>query len=357
MANGIWIRKRADKLAEVWIVFNDQAGKRHREKIGPDTAEMRKLAKRSLVKVQGEVYENKYIAAVKRCTFKELADNYYRLVGFNRDSSWSYRTGTLIPEFGHRRADEITTKEWQEWYNKKAVSTTPSTANRYLALIKAIYNRAIEWGDFQKENPAKRIKKQPDNASRLRYLSSAEMDRLLLVCQGPEYSKLYPVVVCALFTGMRQGEILRLDWKNVDLEHGTIYILISKSGKPREVPITPRLKEVMLGTRPKPEGKVFEIAHITFRRLFDRLKAESGIAYFRFHDIRHTFASHFYMRTADLYALQKLLGHASPQMTQRYAHLSKAHINAAMAAFESGMPVLGAPAAPATHSGQLSCQP
>lgn len=340
MANGIWIRKREGKPQEVYVVFKDQAGVRHREKIGPDTPEMRKLAKKALVKVQSAIYENKYVAAEKRCTFKELADNYYKLVGVNRDSSWNYRTGTLIPEFGHRLADEITTKDWQEWYNAKVSATTSSTANRYLALIKAIYNRAIEWGDFQKDNPAKRVKKQPDNVSRLRYLSSAEMERLLAVCQGPAYARLYPVIVCALFTGMRQSEILDLDWKNVDLEHGTIYILVSKSGKPREVPIVSRLKETMLGISPKPEGRVFEISFMTFRRLFDRLKTESGIAYFRFHDLRHTFASHHYMKAADLYALQKILGHASPQMTQRYAHLSRTHIDATMAAFEAGMPQL-----------------
>ena len=192
-------------------------------------------------------------------------------------------------------------------------------------------------------NPvAKRVKKQPDNVSRLRYLSSAEMDRLLAVCNGPAYAKLYPIIVCALFTGMRQAEILTLDWKNVDLEHGTIYILISKSGKPREVPITSRLREIMLGISPKPEGRVFEISFMTFRRLFDRLKVESGIAHFRFHDLRHTFASHHYMNAADLYALQRILGHASPQMTQRYAHLSRTHIDATMAEFEAGMPVLPA---------------
>lgn len=124
---------------------------------------------------------------------------------------------------------------------------------------------------------------------------------------------------------MRQGEILRLDWKNIDLEHGTIYILISKSGKPREVPIAARLKEIMLNIRPKLEGKVFEITHITLRRLFARLKAESGIPYFRFHDLRHTFASHFYMKTMDLYALQKLLGRFSADDTALCPSVERPH--------------------------------
>ncbi|HOW88783.1 MAG TPA: site-specific integrase [Elusimicrobiales bacterium] len=345
MAKGIWIRKRPAKAAEVWIVFKDKGGKRHREKIGPDTPEARKLAKQALAKAQVEVYENRYVAPGKRLTFNELADNYYRLVGSNRDSSWRYRTGTLLPEFGPRLADEIGGKEWQEWYNKKVLATTSSTANRYLALIRAIYNRAIEWGDFQKENPLKRIKRQPDNASRLRFLSSQEMDKLLEVCQRPGYAALYPVIVCALFTGMRQAEMLNLDWKNVDLENGTIYILVSKSGKPREVPIADRLRGILLGIMPKAEGPVFEISYMTFRRLFDRLRRESGLPHFRFHDLRHTFASHFSMKTGDLYTLQRLMGHATPQMTQRYAHLSKSHINAAMKDFESAMPMLNKPVA------------
>ncbi|MEK7287570.1 MAG: site-specific integrase [Elusimicrobiota bacterium] len=73
------------------------------------------------------------------------------------------------------------------------------------------------------------------------------------------------------------------------------------------------------------------------RRYFAQALKDAGIDSFRFHDLRHTFASHFIMKTSDLPALQKILGHASPQMTQRYAHLAAGHLAANMAKFEAGM--------------------
>jgi integrase len=140
---------------------------------------------------------------------------------------------------------------------------------------------------------------------------------------------------------MRQGELLRLDWKNVSLERLTIYILEAKSGKPREVPITNKLREVLETLGPKREGSVFDLPKITLRRHFEKAMAGAHIAGFRFHDLRHTFASHFIMRTNDLPALQRLLGHSTPAMTLRYAHLSNGHMAANMATFEAGMPAKG----------------
>jgi hypothetical protein len=77
----------------------------------------------------------------------------------------------------------------------------------------------------------------------------------------------------------------------------------------------------------KASGNVFELPDITLRRLFAKALRTAGINGFRFHDLRHTFASHFIMKTSNLPVLQQILGHASPQMTQRYAHLAKGHFH------------------------------
>ncbi|OGR83074.1 MAG: hypothetical protein A3J74_06515 [Elusimicrobia bacterium RIFCSPHIGHO2_02_FULL_57_9] len=153
------------------------------------------------------------------------------------------------------------------------------------------------------------------------------------------HPRLYPVLMCALLTGMRRGEILGLTWENVNLEHGTLYLLKTKSGKPREIPLQTKLHEVLSNLGPKPGGSVFELPLIMLQRYFDRALKQAGIFGCRFHDLRHTFASHFIMRTNNLPALQKLLGHSTPTMTQRYAHLGPGHLASEMAAFESAIPV------------------
>ncbi|MFH1723132.1 MAG: site-specific integrase [Elusimicrobiota bacterium] len=209
-------------------------------------------------------------------------------------------------------------------------------------MIRSVFNRARMWGDFYGENPALGVKADREPAHRLRYLSRDEMDRLLRAA----HPRLRPVLLCALLTGMRRGEILGLDWENVDLERGLIYVLKSKSGKPREIPIAGKLRDVLAELIPRASGSVFGFPYITLRRLFARALREAGIHSFRFHDLRHTFASHFIMRTNDLPTLQALLGHSTPAMTRRYAHLSRGHLASEMAAFESAIPATEGVSAP-----------
>ncbi len=138
---------------------------------------------------------------------------------------------------------------------------------------------------------------------------------------------------------MRRGELHALRWENVDIERRLIYILQSKSGKPRELPMGRKLVETLASLGVKKEGPVFGVPEITLRVHFKHAMIAAEIRDFRFHDLRHTFASHFIMRTGDLPSLQKLLGHSSPEMTQRYAHLAKGHLSAKIDAFDSAMPV------------------
>lgn len=147
--------------------------------------------------------------------------------------------------------------------------------------------------------------------------------------------------MCALLTGMRRGEILALDWQNVDLERGVVYVLRSKSGKSREIPMASKLRDVLLDLGPKDKGPVFNLPLIMLRRYFDRAVRRAGILDFSFHGLRHTFASHYIMRTNDLTALQRVLGHSTPAMTLRYAHLGRGHMMSNMAAFESVIPAQG----------------
>lgn len=343
MARGIWRRRRGKgKPSEIWVVYKDPQGVRRREKIGPDTPEVLRAAKDFIARKQLVLPVTvRQPPAGKRLAFRELGENYWRLLGAQKSRTWLCMLELLYEYFGSSLADEISTKDIQAYYNWKLRETSASTANRNLTLIKTVYNRAVAWGDYAGANPTSGIQRRPENPSRLRYLSLKEMETFISVCRRPEYARLYPVVLCALFTGMRRGEVMALDWQNINLESKTIYILHSKSGKPREIPIAEKFSEVLESMGPKTAGPIFGIPDITLRRLFERAKLASGLPEFRFHDLRHTFASHFAMKTGDMLALQRILGHASPQMTQRYAHLSRGHLDAAIRQFDAVMPVIG----------------
>lgn len=226
----------------------------------------------------------------------------------------------------------------QQFYNEVKARTCSTTANKYLTLIKLIYNRAKRWGDFHGENPCGRynVEKVPDREFDWRYLKPEEMDRLLRVA----HPRLRPILCVALLTGMRRNEILYLDWKNVDLRQGFIYILRSKSNKRRNVPVPNKLREVFLALGPKPEGRVFNLPQISLRKYFTRALQQADIkGRCRFHDLRHTFASYYAMKVRDMAALQSILGHSTPLLTMRYAHLSDLHFRVNSAAFESVIPI------------------
>ena len=188
------------------------------------------------------------------------------------------------------------------------------------------------------------MRKQPDREHRWRYLTRDEIDRLLAVV----HPRLKPIVATALFTGMRRGEILALDWRDVDLRQGFINILQSKSAKRREVPIPEKLKTMFMALGPQPQGRVFILPIISLRKYHTRALKDAGIKDFRFHDLRHTFASHYIMETKDLAALQRILGHSTPQLTLRYAHLGQPHYRENSGIFQMAMPdiELGANLAP-----------
>jgi len=109
--------------------------------------------------------------------------------------------------------------------------------------------------------------------------------------------------------------------------------------------MTSQLREVLISLGPHKDGLLFDIPVITLRRYFDRALIAAKISDFWSHALRHTFASHFVMRTGDLPALQQILGHYSLKMTQRYAHLAKSHVASRMQLFASAIPT----ASPATQ--------
>jgi integrase len=167
---------------------------------------------------------------------------------------------------------------------------------------------------------------------RVRFLSDEERTGLLHVCRGSHNPYLYTVVVLALSTGARKGELLSLRWSDVDLKRRVLTFRETKNGETRSVPLTGNGFAVIaqhFKVRRLDTPLVFPdrtgMRPLGIRGAFDNAVERSGIADFHFHDLRHTFASYLAMNGASLLEIAEVLGHKTLAMVKRYAHLSEAH--------------------------------
>lgn len=341
------------KRQNVWWIDYYVCGKRKREKIGPSHKLAEEvLHKRKVEIAEGKFFPNRHKSASK---FNVVADLYWENHAKHKPSIKAayYTLKPLKAFFNDKPLDQITTLDVVKYLNGVRERASAATANRHHNVLRAIFNRAIDWELFSGQNPASKVKQFRVENSRTRFLENQDITRLLAVCDH----EIRPIVIVALLTGMRHGEILNLRWEHIDLANGVIHVLKTKSGEPREIPIMPRLRALLESIRRGDGGKIFTISSRALNRHFSKALHLAGIQDFRFHDLRHTFASHFVMRTNDLPATQKLLGHKSPRMTQRYAHLSKGHLQVEMQVFESGWaniltpPIFGPQGVPASRPG------
>jgi site-specific recombinase XerD len=225
-------------------------------------------------------------------------------------------TAQKIADYSRERAGQLSRL-------KRPVS--PATRNRELACLRHLLRLATEWGHTEKA-PRIRLAKEPEH--RIRWLEPNEETALVAACGQSRNRYLVAVVRVALETGMRRREITELHWPQVDLTRGVLRLEHTKSGRRREVPMRQEVYEIF-ATMPEPrQGRVWPDRRL--RKAFENAVERAGLSNFRFHDCRHHFASWFMMRGGDLLALQKILGHRTLAMTQKYAHLSPEYLRSAM---------------------------
>jgi integrase len=227
----------------------------------------------------------------------------------------------------------------------KPGSVSTVTVNRDVEIIRSRMSKAVRWG-FIGKNPASEVEDYHEDNHRERFLSSHEIGRLLRVTKQSESPILRPAVYLALQTGMRKSELLSLRWNDINFEASKILLRQTKSGEPRHVPMSRRAAWLLrkMSAKNPLAGWVFELEHRDGKRgpakdiktAWHRALRVAQIEDFRFHDLRHTFASHFAMRHGDLYALAKILGHSNPKITlDRYAHLSPEFVHAQLGVIDT----------------------
>lgn len=306
-------------------------------------------------KTETEIKEGRYFktSASKRHTLGEMVDRYKRDVLPHKSKSEKFTQNQTKQldwwkdELGHFVLADVTPAMIAERRDKLASGNgdkkkrrSPSTVVRYLAALSHVFSTAMkEWGWIE-DSPMRKVSKPKEPRGRVRFLSDDERKALLDTCKQSNSEFLYPIVVLALSTGMRQGEILGLKWADVSLEKHHIILHETKNGERRRVPL--------VGLAHTELKRLNKVRRIDTDMIFphNRKKAEpmniwgswndavtaAKLKDFRFHDLRHSAASYLAMNGASLAEIAEVLGHKTLQMVKRYAHLSEAHTSKVVAA-------------------------
>ncbi len=333
MAKGIYKQKGSDFY---WIRYAGPDGRIVRE--STKTTNFRE-AQAKLENQRKAIRDGKEPEPIKRIpnyTFSQLAGEYVKWCEKQRSfKSKIYLIKQLVETFGNiplNRLSVMLIEQFQSDVVNKGKK--PATANRLIATLKHCIHKGQQW-EMVTEETLKRVRQVkflPENNKRLRYLSKDECRILLNACNG----NLKAIVTFALNTGCRRGEILSLKWESIDLKHGFITLDRTKNGDRRDIPISDALRPVLLGLTRRLDsphvffdpatGKPFK----DVKRSFHTACRRAGIRDFKFHDLRHTFASHLVMAGVDITTVSKLLGHKSLTMTLRYSHLAPNHLQNAV---------------------------
>jgi integrase len=291
-------------------------GKRVQESLKTDS---RRLAEKLYAKALTDMIEGRYFEKVKaqKILFSEMAEKYLSKYEKLRDRTSLKR---LIPVFGHLRLAEITTELISDYHGDRLKVVKPATVYQELSLMRRMFNVARKEWKWIKDNPVSDLSFSVGNKNaRERWLSHEE-ERRLLECSGnPVW--LRPLVIFALHTGMRRGEILSLKWTDVDFSRRIMRVLKSKNGEKRSIPMSRTVYDLLRGQNVRDiSGSVFPVSARCLRQGFEKACSRAGLDNFTFHDLRHTFATRLVQNGVDLYKVKELLGHKTIVMTMRYSH-------------------------------------
>ena len=323
-----------------WMRFSIQ-GKQIRRSTGTSD---RKLADKVFKKVMGEIAEGDWFERLpgEEKTLSELFGKYLDEHSKPNKSGKSYVRDKaiaerMVKEFGDVTVAEVSAEAIFDYKRKRREeNVAPATLNKELSFLRHALEMAVVW-EWLEINPAVRIPREKVKNRMERWLAPEEEERLLDSC--PEW--LRDLVVFALNTGFRQGEILALTWNQVDLNRKAILFWDQKNSGRDTVPLNEKAVEVLRKiwkVRSLSSDHVFLSSNGTpfiarnVIRSFSLALEKAGIPEFRFHDLRHTFATRLVHAGVDLYTVQRLGRWRSMAMVMRYAHHSLESLRTGMEA-------------------------
>lgn len=309
----------------------------------PAEARMQAYSLHQLVKRGGDPHQG-FAARADTLTMEQFVTEYYLPHIKIKKRSWSLDQRILrlhvLPLLGMRcmqHIQHIDIVSLQDAMKSRGLAA--GTCNRVLIVLKSLFNAAVRWGLLAAgTNVCSGVQFFAETKMRERYLSPQEARNLLQFLRNCKGLLSAQAIQLLLFTGARKSEILMARWEYVDMERCLLTVPLSKSGKTRHIPLSNAAIAVLKSIpRYDDQGWVFfnpsTGSHLssvfTFWR---RLRKELGLEDFRLHDLRHSFASFLVNSGCSLYEVQECLGHQTPRMTMRYAHLaSESLVNAANA--------------------------
>jgi len=212
-----------------------------------------------------------------------------------------------------------------------------ATVNRYLASLSPVMKAASDDWEWITDNPCRKVRRGKESRGRTRFLSTDERNRLLAACdQATDTPELKTLVLLAITTGGRRGELSGLRWRDVDLKRNRVIFVDTKNGETRAAPLAgPALNAMQEWAKVRPldsttpvfPGRTDKTKNkpLDFQRAWMTALKRAEVADFRFHDLRHTAASYLAMNGAGLREIADILGHKTLAMVQRYSHLTQDH--------------------------------
>ncbi len=267
-------------------------------------------------------------------TFKQFVEDKYLPFVQVHKRSWemdkNFLDARILPLWGHKKISEITRDDVQELQsNFLRIGHKPASVNRYMALVKYIFNLAERWEVIDK-SPARHVSSIRDNNKKERYLSADETERLFKELMKSRSQVVPDIIEFLILTGARRSEVVNLPWSELDLEKG-LWTLPPERNKAKTEKVIPLSKAaIKLLERRRDSGSEYVFPNPKtgeplkhFHNTWDRIRKKAGIPDVRIHDLRHNFASLLINAGRSLYEVQKLLGHSQLATTQRYAHLTQ----------------------------------
>lgn len=299
---------------------------------GLSIPEARKIASAHRVRIdQGEDPRQHHTDDEADWTFGRFALEIY--LPYSRQHKRSYAddasklTLHLLPRFGHLRLTELNRRAIETYLSELHQTHSPATVNRHLTLLSAILRRAVTW-EYLPRNACTGITRYREDNQRQRSLSPEQVGRLLVAMEQDTNTVAMAAIRLLILTGTRRSECLSACWSHINLDERVWFLPHTKAQRSRYVQLNDAAVALLesLPSRQTSEwvfpGRDPSKPLADPRKPFARVLAAADLKPMRLHDLRHTFASLAVSAGQSLYSVQALLGHASPTMTQRYAHLS-----------------------------------
>ncbi len=300
-------------------------------------------ASRWVQETETEIRNGKYFHTqeAKKHTVNELIDRYEKMILPSLRSAKDRRNHFKLWKdiIGDLTLAEITPSKLVESRDLLTKGKTPngtirssSTVNRYFASLSHAFSLAVKEWEWADDTPFRKISKLKEPRGRVRFLDDDERKCLLDACKVKS-QPLYIIVVIALSTGARKGEILTLKWSQINLLRGTIVLHDTKNGERRSLPLQGYALKLVteLGKIRRLDTEYLFPSHsnpskpLSIDTIWKQVVKDAKLKNFRFHDLRHTAASYLAMNGATLAEIAEILGHKTLQMVKRYSHLTEQH--------------------------------